>query len=723
MINRQIITDREQAMAMIRQYTIDAPTIGSMDTETTGLHIIKDRPFIYVFGWVYHTDDIRVYAIDLEENPVLGRQVVRAWHTLASKLETYVGHHIVFDLQMEINYGEPYCVENVTDTQFYIRYGHDAKQQSKGGPPLGLKDYAVRYIDPHAADHEARLHTFKLDICTHYNNQLKSAMHCTKKFLEDFFKDKINTIDMLTPVQQAAYNQWFQALPRELSQNIYGFVEPDDVPYTLLPREPVLRYALEDVVLTLKVFLQLAPVVKARGNSYAIQIERDIIYPLVEMERVGFKIDLPYFHMSKIRLRNYIMQRRAYMYELAGMELKVGQHPTILKLLQENFGLECKSTNKDVLAHILYDLVQSGANPRAVNFIKVVQELRSMEKWYSTYILRFVKQLEYSDHIYTQIHQVGTISGRVTSDFQQFPKKGIRTVAGEELFYPRKMILVEGGEYDSTVYLDYSQIELRIQAIYTILCGNPEPNLIRAYAPYNCLNEAGERFDCQNADHIKAWDQPWFLEESPTERWKPTDIHGLTTSTAFDIDDTDEDFESLRSFGKRVNFAKNYGAQEKKIGTMFPELSPEQIKKIDGAYYKAFPGIKTYQDYCYRVALSCAYVANLFGVRFYNADGHILINLLIQSSGAFLLKIKIREIYLFSKRTGTRIRFQMNIHDELSWCKPASESPAVFFEIKKIMESWPDTLVPIVAEMDITHTTWAAKKKVKSINDFSMVRV
>ena len=58
----------------------------------------------------------------------------------------------------------------------------------------------------------------------------------------------------------------------------------------------------------------------------------------------------------------------------------------------------------------------------------------------------------------------------------------------------------------------------------------------------------------------------------------------------------------------------------------------------------------------------------------------------------------------------------MNIHDELSWLKHKDELD-VFFEFKKIMETWDVTQIPIVAEMDATRTTWAAKKGINNIEE------
>lgn len=332
--------------------------------------------------------------------------------------------------------------------------------------------------------------------------------------------------------------------------------------------------------------------------------------------------------------------------------------------------------------------------------------------------MRFIKDLQNSDRLYTTINQVGTVSGRVTSDFQQFPKDAIKTIDGRELFAPRKMIHATGGQYDSIIYLDYSQIELRFQALYTILVGHPDMNLCRAYMPYQCHIVCGKEkipFNFNEPNCIKhAYDKDWYLDEAPEIKWKATDVHGATTKAAFDIDESDPEYKHLRYVGKRVNFAKNYGAQYKKICSMFPERTAEECKRINDAYYIAFPGVKKYHDYCYNRA-RYAYTTNLFGVKYYNVSGHKLINILVQGSAAYYLKLKIIELYEYSKAHNLKTKWQMQIHDELSWEHHTDDSPEIFFEFKRIMENWPDGMVPLVADMEITKGTWADKVEVETL--------
>ena len=60
----------------------------------------------------------------------------------------------------------------------------------------------------------------------------------------------------------------------------------------------------------------------------------------------------------------------------------------------------------------------------------------------------------------------------------------------------------------------------------------------------------------------------------------------------------------------------------------------------------------------------------------------------------------------------------MQIHDELQFKKHKDDNPQIFFDIKKIMEEWDDTYIPIVADMEVTTTTWADKYEVESVEEF-----
>ena len=155
---------------------------------------------------------------------------------------------------------------------------------------------------------------------------------------------------------------------------------------------------------------------------------------------------------------------------------------------------------------------------------------------------------------------------------------------------------------------------------------------------------------------------------------------------------------------------------------MFPEYDDDTVHKIDDAYYKAFPGVKEYHNYCYTIAAQKAYMQNMFGVKYYGASGHNLINMLVQGTGAYYLKWKIVEVDKYLKEHNCKSQLMMQIHDELQFKKHKDDDPQIFFDIKRIMETWDDAMIPIVADMEVTTKTWADKYEVESLEkEFTQV--
>lgn len=724
------IRTNRQANDCFRLFAKQKPQIAAFDTETTGLHIILDVPFLFQFGWLNEsTKEGFTFVVDIERQPILSKAVIQKWHTVVKSCKKYLAHNIKYDLHMLTNIHLLYESDNVSDTMFYIRYASPALTPANGGPSLALKDYAAAHITPNAKQHEHLLKLEQKALAKTFNDTLKASLAGYKPpekykarsytigVLDDMFKDCTFEISDLPADIQPVYKKWLRDLPPCVRDKMTGCrVSSEDIPYTMLDRENLITYGHWDIVYVLEIYAATAPVVEALNNTQGVLYEESIIYPLYEMERVGFKTDVEYLEEARKRIRTYIRERRQDLIQQAQQEFSIGQHATVKAILNNYFGLTVDSTSSAKLDLLVNELKRTSPNASVIEFIETLQELRTLEKWYAVYILRFQKSLHKTDRLYTTINQVGTVSGRVTSDFQQFPKEGIVDNKGNELFHPRKIVLSENG----IVYLDYSQIELRFQALYTILVGHPDLNLCRAYMPYKCVNKDGHLFDYNNPEDIKNWAGEWYYEEDPTKHWEPTDVHGATTTAATGLKPGDPEYKHARSvIGKRTNFAKNYGAQYKKICEMFPDKSPEECRRIDQAYYKAFPGVKAYHSYCYDIAKEKGWAVNLFGIHYYGISGHKLINLLVQGSAAYYLKWKIKQVYDYRKTNNLTFRFQMNIHDELSFVHN-SDPLETYFEIKRIMQDWSETMVPIVADMEATNTTWAGKKDVESIEDLRL---
>lgn len=735
-LNTQIIMNKQDLLNAIKTYKKIKGGIIFFDTETTGLNIKYDRPFLLPWGFLNPENNVAyVYCVDYEKDKELFEQTALTIINLA-KQQGLCGHNIKYDLHMlnNINITTPDDIHYI-DTMILIRLAHDALTPENGGPPLGLKEYSVKFIDRSAKDHEHVVKAERTAISKEYNKILKDRLYkvdrkWTLKYIDEYFKDVLNSAETLEKNVRDAYLEWYRDIPEQIRNNMTtGRVESSDIPYNLLDRERVTEYAMYDIVWTMELYLQCRPAITARENEEALRREECMIPALVRMEACGFQIDDEYVRQVTKDLAEYLRQQRKALCDLVG-PISVGAHAKIKEILITKYGLSVPGTGKEDLNRIYDELKHKDPESEVVRFIGLVQELRTLEKWYSTYLLRFVREMDLGHkRIYTQINQVGTVSGRVTSDFQQFPKYGINREDGTPLFHPRKMIVKSDG-YKGIAYLDYSQVELRLQALYTILVGEPDLNLCRAYMPYQCYHVVDdgdigcglgqyhfEEFDYKNPVHVKhAYDWKWYLKEDTSKEWTPTDVHAATTSVAFpDIDTSSDEFKKLRGkVGKRVNFAKNYGAQFNRIKVMFPDYDDETIHRIDDAYYKAFPGVKKYHEYCYDMVKLKPYVPNLFGVKYYGLSGHKLINCLVQGSGAYLLKERIKEVDEYIQKNKLKSRMQMQIHDEISYEIYPGEEEHVL-EFKKIMQRFDGTYVPIVADLEFTTTNWADKEECDSV--------
>ena len=716
------IETKQDLLDIIGLFKSGKPDVIFFDTETDGIHIKNSKPFLLQFGFVVNVDELHVFYVDRELHPDLFEQTVLTMFKLASKCEHLCGHNVKFDLHMLANLGYEYKGNNLTDTMVRIRVAHDALTPENGGPPLGLKEYATMFIDRNAKLHEHELTAERQSIAKEYNVDLKNKLRAidkiwTMKYLDDYFKDVLHSVNTLPENVRDVYTNWYNSIPEAIRDNMYlGKVESSDIPYNLLNRDTLKTYAGYDIVYTAEIYYLTKGAIEARHNEEQLIREEAVIVPCFHMERCGFQMNKEYIINVTKDMAEYLEQQRTKLYNLIGKEISVNANPTVKEILNSKYKLGVASTGKDALARLYDELKVTQPDSDVVKFIGLVQELRTLEKWYATYLLRFIKEMKKGDRIYTQINQVGTVSGRVTSDFQQFPKYGINKDDGTPLFHPRNMIAVTPG-YKGIAYLDYSQIELRLQALYTILVGNADLNLCRAYMPYKCITEDGTLFDYKNPEHIKhAYDWKWFYEEEPTKEWEATDVHAATTHVAFpDVDMHSDEFKKLRGkVGKRVNFAKNYGAQFSRIKVMFPDYDDETIHRIDDAYYTAFPGVKAYHEYCYEICKTAPYAVNLFGVKYYGLSGHKLINCLVQGSGAYFLKEKICALDKYITENNLKSRMQMQIHDEISFEIYPGEEEHVY-KFKEIMQVFDGAYVPVIADLEFTTTTWGEKYECETI--------
>jgi DNA polymerase-1 len=611
----------------------------AIDTETTGLHLKADKPFLLTL-----TFDNKSRAIDLQkvETPYIQEIFVKL-----AAFKYVVGHNVKFDLHMLANLGIHYEGQNLTDTMILARLALDTDEVFS----LALKSLATKYIDGAAGDDQKVVKSALMKL----NKANKSREHT---YLD-----------------------------------VYNLPEY---------RQAMVDYALNDTEITIQLAKSLYEVMLTRSQFETFTLENANILPLFRMERVGLNIDRAYLKDRKTFFDEYLSKKRKELHTLTGENFSVGQHKNIKEWFKKN-GLDLASSDDSAMEYVI-----KNADGDVKSVAKLIQELRSLEKWYSVYIVRMLEKSEFDGRAYTQINSNSAITGRLSSDFQQFPKYGLYDEAGNELFHPRKMVVPTGGKYSKIAFLDYSQIELRVQANYTYQISGGDLNMCRAYMPHKCVDASKVEFDPKL--HAKdIFTKDWFTIEDGS-KWKPVDLHSATTKEAFpDVPEGTDEFKKLRGLGKATNFAKNYGATKNALMEQFG-FEESVAEKLDKAYYQAFPKILDYQTLVRRIYYQRGYVKNMYGRRYYMRDKRFvyrLYNYLVQGSCADMLKSKI--VVVDKLLTPYKSRFQMNIHDEMSFEIYDGEE-FLIDKIKAIMEDVGEMIVPVVAEVEIATKNWAEKE-------------
>ena len=676
------------------------------DTETTGLNIITDKPFLLSYGWSTPDGNNCVYTVDYTDK--VGNVLIN--YAREHKIPLFA-HNAKYDYHMFQNGGSPIPDDTVIyDSITVARLTENADERIS----MSLESLGTRYVDDEAkfAGHIIKDIIHKID--KENRDKLKTLI------AEEFPNDGFCTRTKEGKIKSTGK---FTALMDDYEKNRTHWVN-DDNPYfqfidknfkranykDVYDREPSLmrNYAADDIVIMLEYLKKALVVLKEVDKDFRVlKREGELIKAVAFMENTGFKVDINYILECRKNVVAYRELLYLELYIYTGEKFSVGQHNTIKKLFLSKFGIKMEKADEKALKYIINNV----ENEVVISICKNILELRTLDKWLSTYIDGKLNDVV-NGRIYTDINNSGAVSGRVSCDMQQQPKEGLYDRDGNELFHPRRAFICDDGY--KLFFIDESQMELRVQAQYTIFYSSePDTSLCRAYMPYNCYNDVSTMFDYNNPEHIKNFSSKKWYELGTGKEWKPTDLHSETTRHAFpDLDPESPEFKKKRKLGKRCNFLKVYqgGVQALKDSL---EVSEEVAIALDNAFYKAFPRIKDYQEWVNKTLTTYGYVENLYGRRYYMEDSRQFYkgcNYLIQGTCADLIKCVEIKIWKFIKENGLRTKMVLPIHDELVFLVPDGEEQYVK-EFKHIMEDTLDVIknIPMEASVDYSKTSWADK--------------
>jgi DNA polymerase-1 len=687
----KLLEDNSEVSDAIRSLPDKIGMLG-FDTETdTKINMAKkdenlidikhDKPFLLQFGF----NEI-IYLIDLENTNISKTLILEFFDLAVSRSNLALAHNIKFDINMLINIGYDWYTNNACDTMTIARLALESKSEREGGYSMGLKPLATRLLGTHYAEASKAIDYNLKSIWDAKVKQLAAVLkpYGIKKWqIEATLKDVTGTLDEYPLEVQLIWNNWDAQAK---------------VSYKDVDRNLMYKYGATDIILVLELAKILLTIVKDKNQMNVLKREMQLIMPLVRMERTGYTVNKSYLIRCKQALIFEINSIKQLNYDLCGEDISPTQNQAIKEMLFNKFGYELPSTDKNEM-HILMQTDKS--MPENVKkYLENVIYLRTLLKWVATYINPILWKLNNTGDtkVYTQYNPNGAVSGRFSSNFQQFPKNPIYSKIGDfELFHPRKMFVIDK-DFPEMAYIDYSQVELRLQAEYTYYCtkGYGDINMLRAYMPFKCYEKDGK-----------------YYQEEDNVEWKGIDLHTQSTATAFpDVEIGSPEFKKLRSMGKRVNFALIYGGSLNKIKQILADIDPEIVTKLYNGFNARFKDVATYGRYVQEKWLTNGgYVTNLLGRRYYITDSrdvYKLNNYLIQGSAADIIKACIIKIDKMLREEGYKTKLQGCIHDEVCVCVAEGEHD-VLYKIKDLMEHTCKTFVPLVAEIEVTTTNWAEK--------------
>lgn len=687
-----LIRTKEQMSEVLNLFEEEKPKIMCFDTETTGLNFMSDTPFLLTFGW-----GKRVYGLDLT-----GEDITRlsSLYDMMKKVNWVFAHNAKYDYHMMVNYGRVPFPEEVrlADSQTIARLTNYADEDLN----KGLDIMGEKYVDP-TAKFASKVIKNKLSEINARRKKVAKQLFIAEfpdanfKDIWEFYEKK--RVKQVRTDEDEYYNRLDELY---IPANYYDVYQENP---TLM-----LNYAYDDVVIMLEWLGKAIPVLKTTDPELKIfRQEANLIRPTARQERVGLLVDINYLLESRIRMVKWRDELYQELRDTMGVPtLTIGQHAVIKRMFARKYNITLESVDKKNLLRIK----KEGEVQR---LIFVINKLRTLDKWISTYIDGFMRRT-YEGRIHTSIDLSGTVSGRVSSNMQQQPKEPFYHENGEVLFSPRQAIVADDDYL--LVFFDYSQQELRVQAYYTLLCAEGDTNLCRAYMPFKCTSLlTDEEFDYKNPEILARWNSGEWLDENDNI-WEPTDVHSITTHKAFpDIPYTSLSnnelnppaFKKARKLGKVCNFLKNYQGGKSAIIDQL-DVDEETADLLDKAYYLAFPVIRKYQQWVTQQMTKFGYVENLYGRRYHMQNSKWFYkagNYLVQGSSADMIKQV--ELKVDALLKNTRSSFVMPVHDEIIVRIHKDETHLVPL-IKEIMDDVPQVpWVPMLCEVEWTDTNWADK--------------
>ncbi|MCZ6786149.1 MAG: DNA polymerase, partial [Planctomycetota bacterium] len=290
-------------------------------------------------------------------------------------------------------------------------------------------------------------------------------------------------------------------------------------------------------------------------------------------------------------------------------------------------------------------------------------EYREVVKLRSTYVDALPKLVhKKTGRIHSSFNQTVAATGRLSSQDPNLQNIPIRTELGKRI---RKAFVAEDG--CRLVCADYNQIELRLMAHLS-----EDAALLDVYA-------------------------------------RGGDVHAETAARMFGCDPKDVTRDQ-RGRAKAINFGILYGMGPQRIARDW-KITLAEAKDFLEAYFSEFPRVREFQKNTVEHARAEGYVTTLLGRRRVISEilsemsgvrvsaENMAMNSPLQGTAADLIKLAMVNVHRRMRDGDMGARMILQVHDELVFEVPDSETDALATMVKHEMEHALELDVPIVVDI------------------------
>ena len=360
------------------------------------------------------------------------------------------------------------------------------------------------------------------------------------------------------------------------------------------------------------------------------EIELPLLPIVVEMEKTGILIDKKYLAKLSKEYHAELSRLEKKIWDHAGEEFNINSPKQLGVILFEKMELTAKGLRKtasgkrSTKVSELEKLV--GVHP----IVEEIMSYREYQKLLSTYIDILPTLADAHDRIHTTFLQVGTTTGRMSSNNPNLQNIPIKTELGKNI---RKAFVASPG-YELVTF-DYSQIDLRAAALLSL-----DEKLVKAF-------QSGE------------------------------DIHSTVAMEVFNVS-ADQITHDMRRRAKVLNFGILYGMGVSALRQNL-DSTREEAEEYHAAYFAKFSGLHNYIGRVEQDAEINGYTETYYGRRRYfpelksslpfirSAALRMAVNAPIQGTSADIMKlamIRARDA-LQAKGLAGEVRMLLQVHDEI----------------------------------------------------------